>query len=68
MLLSLIIWIKNCKIWNFRLSFEIRCLSNKKPIYVDSVTITSKDNPVILKHRSSIQIGKFILMFYLPKF
>ncbi|CAD8046425.1 unnamed protein product [Paramecium sonneborni] len=48
--------------------FEIKCLSTKKPIDVDSVTITSKDNPVILKHRSSIQIGKFILMFYLPKF
>lgn len=37
-----------------RNGFEIKCLSNKKSITIDTVTIYAKDNPIALKHRSSI--------------
>eukprot|EP01017_Pseudomicrothorax_dubius_P023872 TRINITY_DN2541_c0_g2_i1.p1 TRINITY_DN2541_c0_g2~~TRINITY_DN2541_c0_g2_i1.p1 ORF type:complete len:480 (+),score=108.26 TRINITY_DN2541_c0_g2_i1:81-1520(+) len=55
-------------IYNFALQrWEIKCLSNKYPIRVDSRLQSFRDRPVHLTSRTSITVGGETFYFYLPK-
>ena len=48
-------------------TFEIKCLSKKKPVIVDNCLFTHLDKAVPLKHGSLISLGRENFMFFLAK-